>query len=334
MRRNLLINGALLLCSVALYSVSTELATRVYFFGWSSLHPAVLRSIPTLAGHKSITRQSALVGLPFELIPNNSTLFKKVPLVTNADGMRDQTYTLKKPSGIFRVAVIGDSFTMPDGVAIEDAYHSVLEEKFNGLGNEIRYEFLNFGVGGYDLRNYLTVMQNKVMKYNPDLILIGFCPWNDHKIDYIETGKPGKDIRFVFLATLSAELYGKRREWMWHMPRQEEIMPVNKEVNQFADKLSQVFTEIGDFGREEHIPIVIASLSFQKSNQKLIALYQEHEKKNDFVFFDTSERFPENMREEGFVVSRGDTHMNGKANRILADAIFDFLTEKKLVPAS
>ena len=44
-------------------------------------------------------------------------------------GLRDQEYDLQKTKNTFRVVVVGDSYTMPAGVSIEDAYHTLLEEE-------------------------------------------------------------------------------------------------------------------------------------------------------------------------------------------------------------
>ena len=76
------------------------------------------------------------------------------------------------PSGEF---VIGDSFTMGSGVEIEKVYHSVVEEKLNEREDSVRYELINFGVGGYNLLNYSGVLEKKAVLYDPDFIVIGFC---------------------------------------------------------------------------------------------------------------------------------------------------------------
>jgi hypothetical protein len=72
---------------------------------------------------------------------------------------------------------------MCSGVPIEDIYHSVLERSLDrraegGMGTE----FINFGVGGYDFRDYMSVVKNKALQYEPDLILIGFCPNTDYRV--------------------------------------------------------------------------------------------------------------------------------------------------------
>lgn len=105
--------------------------------------------------------------------------FKMKPIKTNSRGLRDKEYPLEKPPGTYRVAVIGDSFTFGDGVNAEEVYHSILEERLNRLSDSLRFEFINFGLAGYDLLNYLGVVEHKAMAYDPDLILIGFCGNND-----------------------------------------------------------------------------------------------------------------------------------------------------------
>ena len=43
--------------------------------------------------------------------------------------MRDREYSLGKPAGRFRVAVLGDSKTFGNSLAIEDVYTEVLERR-------------------------------------------------------------------------------------------------------------------------------------------------------------------------------------------------------------
>ena len=47
---------------------------------------------------------------------------------TNDQGMRDRNYSLKKPPGTFRVALVGDSIGAGWGVNAEDRFESILEE--------------------------------------------------------------------------------------------------------------------------------------------------------------------------------------------------------------
>ena len=50
---------------------------------------------------------------------------------TNDQGMRDRSYSVKKPKGTFRVALVGDSIGAGWGVNAEDRFESILEESWN-----------------------------------------------------------------------------------------------------------------------------------------------------------------------------------------------------------
>ena len=107
------------------------------------------------------------------------THLKLTPFETNSRGLRDREYDLSKPENVFRVAVIGDLYTMPSGVDVRNPYHKVVERRLNLAGGPLSYEFINFDVGGYSLRQYWAVIRHKVLKYDPDMVLIGFCSSSD-----------------------------------------------------------------------------------------------------------------------------------------------------------
>ena len=180
-KKDLFTNILLLLVSTILSILALEQSYRFFLFGSASFSIQKMNSINGL-GELGLLRQSNIPDLVYELKPNLNAYHKMVKLETNSAGLRDQEYSVSKPEDVFRVAVIGDSFTMADGVAIEDTYHSVLEERLNAEQDDVTYQFINFGVSGYNLQQYLDVMQYKAKDYSPDLIIIGFCPRNDQNI--------------------------------------------------------------------------------------------------------------------------------------------------------
>jgi hypothetical protein len=71
---------------------------------------------------------------------------------TNSQGMRDKTYSIKKPAGTFRVALVGDSIGAGWGVNAEDRFESILEETWDGRARAAtggRIEIINCAVPGH-----------------------------------------------------------------------------------------------------------------------------------------------------------------------------------------
>ena len=132
-----------------------------------------------------LNRRSEIPGLNYELRPDVEKVFLDVLVRTNTHGMRDRERMLAKAPGVFRIAVVGDSFTFGFGVENEQTYPSVLEALLNGSARSPHYEVLNFGVGGYSTHDEALVLRHRVMAWDPDLILVGYVS-NDPETDPIQ----------------------------------------------------------------------------------------------------------------------------------------------------
>ncbi|MBM3811921.1 MAG: hypothetical protein FJW20_09830 [Acidimicrobiia bacterium] len=101
--------------------------------------------------------------------------------VINSHGFRDRERTIQKPSGTYRIAVLGDSIAEGRGVALEDVFTAVLERKLNDCpayrGRKV--EVLNFGVPGYGTAQELLQFRHTAAAYSPDLVILQFYAGND-----------------------------------------------------------------------------------------------------------------------------------------------------------
>jgi len=92
---------------------------------------------------------------------------------TDEHGFRTPRFAEKKPPGIFRVVCLGDSSTLGMNVEDDDPYPQVLarllEEARPG-----RFEVLNLGVIGYTSRQGLELIRQRVLHYEPDLVVFAF----------------------------------------------------------------------------------------------------------------------------------------------------------------
>jgi hypothetical protein len=167
-----------------------EMSTRVYLFGLAGLVPAKINSVHELP-QTGFTERSTQAGLPFELKSELDDYFKLVPFVTNSRGLRDREYAFQKGQNVFRVAVVGSSFALPAGVAIEDAFHSLLEEQFSAEFAPLRYEFINFCVGMYGPEEVITTLQTRALGYDPDLVIFSATTLSmPHLIDSVAAKAP------------------------------------------------------------------------------------------------------------------------------------------------
>ncbi|HQL95284.1 MAG TPA: SGNH/GDSL hydrolase family protein [Candidatus Hydrogenedentes bacterium] len=100
----------------------------------------------------------------------------------NSHGFRDGEYAQEKPADVFRICAIGDSVTFGWWQRLEETYPKVLEGLLAArAGKGPRYEVLNMGVGGYNAEQEAELFASRVLRFQPDLLLVQYCE-NDHMI--------------------------------------------------------------------------------------------------------------------------------------------------------
>jgi lysophospholipase L1-like esterase len=95
-------------------------------------------------------------------------------LTINSLGFRGPEIATPKPPGTFRIVVIGDSVTMGWGVGDGETYPAQLESLLRARFPGRRLEVANLGVGGYDTRQEVTLLERNVERLQPDVVLVGF----------------------------------------------------------------------------------------------------------------------------------------------------------------
>ena len=93
----------------------------------------------------------------------------------NSLGFRDVEHTLAKPEGVFYILGLGDSFTYGVGISFEESYLFRLEKMLNERqGEHPKIEIIKAGIPRFFPEAERLVLQHYGIKFNPDLILIGF----------------------------------------------------------------------------------------------------------------------------------------------------------------
>ena len=95
-------------------------------------------------------------------------------VTTSQWGMRDRDYSLERPDGVVRVALIGASLAMGSGVEADSVFEALIEERLNRENDRTRhqrYEVLNFAVAGYSPLHSLMQLEKNVFKFQPDALV-------------------------------------------------------------------------------------------------------------------------------------------------------------------
>ena len=100
---------------------------------------------------------------------------------TNSRGLRDREHALDKPANVYRIAVLGDSYSEAMQVPREQAYWALLPERLAacGFAPGKTVEVVNFGVSGYGTAQALRMLESRAAAYRPDLVLLQFTNGND-----------------------------------------------------------------------------------------------------------------------------------------------------------
>ncbi len=96
----------------------------------------------------------------------------------NSRGLRERELPIAKPPGVFRIAAIGDSFTLGEGVHVEDAWPQALERVLSERFPDANIEVINAGVSAYDTRQELEHYRRNIRAYQPDMVILAMV-WND-----------------------------------------------------------------------------------------------------------------------------------------------------------
>ncbi|MFH1863275.1 MAG: SGNH/GDSL hydrolase family protein [bacterium] len=116
-----------------------------------------------------------IIELAFRLVspgePPGTTYGKIVQL--NSDGLRDVEFAIPKPEGRYRILFLGDSFTWGIGLDLSETLPKQclreLQKEFDNV------EVVNASTPAYNTVDELLLLEQKGLKYQPDLVVLVYC---------------------------------------------------------------------------------------------------------------------------------------------------------------
>jgi len=263
----------------------------------------------------------------YELKPNLDVVFKLKKLQTNAHGLRDKEYPLTKGPRTIRGAIIGDSFTMATGVEASESFHSLIENRLNEGQDSIHFELINFAVSGYNLLNYEGVLEDKIMAYDPDFVMIAYCGLNDDMLPFpvhlngTYKVKKAENVFFKSYMRKLIELKIKRARPKPKGPDKTE------EKAAFIDSQFEKFQAIC---QQRDLPLIMPYLSIHANRKQRLLKVEEAAARHEIPFVSCVSPF-EGKKAIAFFFNKYDGHPNAVAHTLFASSLMNSAVFQQLL---
>lgn len=265
-----------------------------------------------------IHQYSPIKDLIYELKP--SATAEDGLITTNSFGMRDYEYTLTKPEGITRIAVIGDSVAFgykksPPALPLEEIFPKILEAKLNAAYPK-QYEVLNFAVTGYNSSQEEIVLTNKVLQFDPDIVILAYVANDDSYTDGL-----GDLAKQMSPYSLGSRLHSKLISYLLYQYERENARDWDN-----MDQIWSLFEQLDILGKNHGFDvIVLISLEkedFDKFDQQH-ELVKERAKSHGFTVIDLKEVWQDVDPETRDSFYEDKTHYSPIGMQKVADLLFE-----------
>jgi len=117
-------------------------------------------------------------GSTTNVVPLSDGGERRIPMVISEQGIRERLLP-PKGEGEFRIAMLGDSFTMGSAVAEENCISRLLEGRILAEMPDANIRVINCGVGGGGVLQELGMLRERILPLKPDLVILQLFPSND-----------------------------------------------------------------------------------------------------------------------------------------------------------
>jgi len=269
----------------------------------------------------------------------------------------DFEYPMEKGRNVFRIIVVGDSFSEGGDLSFEDSYPKKLECYLNYFGNDKRvtYQVINMSMGGRSTPPEVRGIKHDAGELKPDLIVLGYClndpeDWEEgrdylsklrDKCYYRSFTKPEGWTSFFYdhsaLVRLVMDRLFNSRVKRGHI---QYFHKLYRDTYSGWQKAKTALFDLGDFSRATHIPVRV--VIFPLTTYGL---------GDDYPFTDIHEKLHSVLEKAGLQyvdlfplfkymdhillehVPYTDPHPSEIANRMAAEALWQDLMRSGLLPA-
>lgn len=256
----------------------------------------------------------------------------------NEHGYRDYEYSLKKPEGIFRVLVLGDSQTFGHGIKdLKDTWVKKLEAKLQKEGRNASIEVLNISGPGWNSDTHLYELFKNGFKFNPDLVILVYAH-ND--IPFPTSVNCNSSDRKI---TPNINIFQSSKLASFIDFRINRLLEKVGEKPSYFDCLNQAYGSIGWEMNKFYLDMMGLALSIKKIHFMITVIPIIHQLDDDYPLIGAHKKLKEfshqrrieflDFYEKGFKnidaghlkISKTNDHLNQRASDITANTLFNRL---------
>lgn len=270
----------------------------------------------------------------YELIPNADVPDyadgrARYRLKTNSAGMADREYSLTKPPGTWRIALLGDSVTRGQGAPFQGNYEAFLEtaltrERLAACGGPV--EILNFAVGSYSVTQMMDTALERATAFAPDLYVVAMTQlsvsrgWGHH-FGLLMTA--GIDLKYPYLRDVA------RRAGL---QRDDPRGVLESKLARFRlPTIQWALGEIRSHARKHHADVLVLLVPTAQSRASLEEHFlgvREMLEGLDIPYVDLLDTFDGVDDFESIRVAERDRHPNATGHRMLGEQLYRRLLQE------
>lgn len=263
---------------------------------------------------------------------------RRVDYHMNNLGFRGADVAPMKPPGVRRLALVGDSFTFGAGVHVEDRFVTLLPERLAERG-EPDVEVFDFAVGGWDTAQEIAYLEQAGLDLAPDLVVVVYVLNDADDAGAIDlwTGFVSHQERGPFAwSHLARWLRGRlgRRE----LGRRyvEQLVEVSSGVDHLWQQSFADLARGRDLTKARGARFAVAIFPFLYLLDERYPFRPVHERvlaacrAEGIEVLDLFGAF-EGQDYEDLWVHASDQHPNERGHAIAADALADWIVERRLL---
>lgn len=266
-----------------------------------------------------LKRPSEQEGINNEHVPNRSRQLQGVTIAINSLGLRGPEPQLDKAH---RIAILGDSAVLGWGVEEENTLRARLQSL---IGEEV--DVVNAGVGNMNLANVVAHWQKISEQLDANTLLLSVSPraTEDTKMD-----TPGFLLRYSQLAAIVVTNY---RQFKANSLSSTDLKSHYKQLwNQNNNMLEKAFTDLKQAATKKNQRVIVFMLpethdfinyEFDFMHERIEQLSKHH----GFDYLDGLILF-KGQEANNYWVSEQDIHLNGQANLMIAETIYQRLQQQ------